>query len=90
MSRSGQVATFRPKQPEFNPSKGQYTLSFGKRVQMGSSKNLQLVDDFDKSRIYLQLGKYKKDHYHLDFSFPFSIGQALAVTAAVFWKEEIK
>jgi len=87
ITQSSETAKFNSKPAEYDQDKQSYVLNLGKRVQMGSSKNMQLVDDFDPSKIYLQFGKYKKDTYHLDCAFPFSIVQAISVGLSVFQNE---
>ena len=78
------MAEFASKAPVWNAKTQEYALNFGSRVSQGSMKNMQLVDKYDDSKIYLQFGKFDQDRYHLDFAFPFSIGQAVAICLSTF------
>ena len=78
------LAEFTSKAPVWNPKTHEYALNFGSRVTLGSMKNIQLVDAYDDTKIYLQFGKFANDKYHLDFAFPFSISQALSICLSTF------
>lgn len=73
LANTSQVSTFTPKKASFDPRTKAYVLNFGKRVTQSSEKNMQLIDDFDDSKIYFQFGKQAKDYYSLDCAFPFSL-----------------
>ena len=47
------LAKFTSKAPVWNPKTHEYALNFGGRVTLGSMKNIQLVDSYDDSKIYL-------------------------------------
>lgn len=49
------------------------------RVHERSAKALQVPEPQDPSKILLQFGKAAKNHYNLDFTWPFSPLQAYAI-----------
>ena len=52
------IAEFGSKAPVWNAKTQEYALNFGTRVSEGSMKNMQLVDKYDDSKLYLQFGKF--------------------------------
>lgn len=73
------IYTLHSKKPDWSTRKNCYVLSFGGRVQQASVKNFQLVGEEGDSTIYLQFGRLGKDEFILDFRWPFSPLQALAI-----------
>ena len=57
--RLSSIAEFGSKAPVWNAKTQEYALNFGNRVSQGSMKNMQLVDKYDDSKIYLQFGKFE-------------------------------
>ena len=47
------ISMFKNKKPVWNENLGAYVLNFNGRVEKASVKNFQLVDEFDKNKIYL-------------------------------------
>lgn len=83
------MANFSTKEPNLSMETGKYELNFHGRVTQESGKNFQFIDTYDESKIYLQFGKVDKDHYVLDFAFPFSITQAFGIALTAFeWKKK--
>ncbi len=57
-----------------------YMLDFNGRVERGSKKNFQMVDESDPLNVILQFGKKRaKNQYSMDFTFPLSPQQAFGV-----------
>ncbi len=73
------------RQPRWSPQDMRYVLNFQGRVKMTSVKNFQLVcqGDTDK-KIWLQFGRASRDEFTLDFSWPLSPVQALAIAITSF------
>ena len=84
------------KLPQF--TRGSYRLSFGGRVRTASIKNFQLcssntthlnnsLDSKIPDDVILQMGKYSKDKFHVDFKFPMTAFQAFGLCLAQFAKK---
>jgi len=58
--------------------------NFFGRVSESSIKNIQISDDYDDSKIYLQFGRAGKNQFNLDVGHPFSIYQAFALCLTTF------
>lgn len=71
-------------QPEWDSSTSQYTLDFGGRVSVSSSKNFILqLDDLHTSNVLL-CGKCGEDTFACDFADPVSAVQAFAIALSSF------
>ena len=84
------------KLPQF--TRGSYRLNFGGRVRTASIKNFQLcstdsvhlntsLDSKIPNDVILQMGKYSKDKFHVDFKYPMTAFQALGVCLSQFAKK---
>jgi len=79
------VIIFYNKQPKWDTAAESFMLNFNGRVKKPSTKNFQIVDNFESiyflgDYIYLQFGKFDKDVFSLDACYPFSVFQAFAVS----------
>ncbi len=73
------------RQPRWSPQDSRYVLNFQGRVKMTSIKNFQLVCQGDTDeKIRLQFGRASRDEFTLDFSWPLSPVQALAIALTSF------
>ncbi len=73
------------RQPRWSPQNRRYVLNFQGRVKMTSVKNFQLVCQGDTDeKIRLQFGRASRDEFTLDFSWPLSPVQALAIAITSF------
>lgn len=71
---------FRNREPVFREDVGAYCLDFGGRVSMASVKNFQLINPDDPSMgNILQFGRVAPDMFTMDFQWPLSPLQALAI-----------
>ncbi|KAJ2663820.1 Tubby- protein 2 [Coemansia sp. RSA 1200] len=70
------------KKPQWDAGIGAYTLDFGGRVTLASSKNLQLVCADSDSYVAVQFGRTGRDSFALDFRFPFSPVMAFGVAVS--------
>jgi len=73
-----QMSVFCNRMPKWNEQLAAYVLNFNGRVTMPSVKNFQLVRE-GGDEILLQFGKTGKDHFTMDFTWPFSPLQAFAI-----------
>lgn len=65
-------------------TQGSYRLNFNGRVNVSSVKNFQLVMQGKIDTVLLQFGKVDDQHFHLDFSSPFSPFQAFCIALCQF------
>lgn len=68
------------RKPIFDSKLKKYKLDFKGRVKMASSNNLQLIDDSEN--VLFQLGKFKKNVYNCDFSYPVNAFQAFSIAVS--------
>lgn len=74
------VHYFMNRPPQWNEQMQAFVLDFYNRVSQASVKNFQLVEVGDeRHQMLLQFGKVKKDIYNLDFTYPFSMFQAVGI-----------
>lgn len=80
-SDSGSQYSYRfiSKAPIFDKEKRTFKLDFKGRAKKASANNMQLVDPDRVDQVLWQLGKVQKNHYILDFSYPFSLFIAFSV-----------
>lgn len=72
---------FTNREPVFREDLGAYCLDFGGRVSMASVKNFQLISEDDPSMgNILQFGRIGADMFTMDFQWPLSAFQALAIS----------
>jgi len=72
------------KPPTWNDAVGAHTLDFRGRVTQSSVKNFQLVDEQNQDEILMQFGRVDKDVFTLDYQYPFSAYQAMAIALSSF------
>jgi tubby and related proteins len=72
------------KQPIWNEELKAFVLNFNKRAKQPSVKNFQLVLEENLDEVVLQLGKVSNEEFNLDFKYPFSPWEALAVALTSF------
>jgi len=73
------------KEPTWNPLENKMTLDFGGGIQPTPSvKNIQLVSKDDASNVFLQCYKIRGEDFCLDFKYPLSGLQAIAIIVAIF------
>jgi len=67
------------KPPIWSENIGAYVLNFDRRVSEASVKNFQLTTETNSLEILLQFGKFGRDLFSMDFSWPLSPLQAFAM-----------
>ena len=76
------MLVFADRTPDWDPESKCFKMSFGGKAKVASVKNMQLVSKRQVNTIYLQLVKYDKNTFLLDFYGPFSPLQAFAMAIA--------
>jgi len=71
------------KRPMWNTHINAYTLEFNGRAQIPSVHNFQLTREDSPSNVVLQLGKFEKNDYNLDYGKPLTTFQAFAISVCV-------
>eukprot|EP01016_Furgasonia_blochmanni_P040549 TRINITY_DN5186_c0_g1_i13.p3 TRINITY_DN5186_c0_g1~~TRINITY_DN5186_c0_g1_i13.p3 ORF type:complete len:139 (-),score=0.30 TRINITY_DN5186_c0_g1_i13:428-844(-) len=84
MGRREGLRFFFSKPPIWSEEAQAQVLNFGGRVDKHSVKNFQLIDQEDDNVIYMEFGRVDDDSFNLDFQWPFSPMQALAVALSSF------
>ena len=84
LETSTQLLAFQNKEPTWNETRQTHTLEFFNRAKISSTKNFQLVDSYDKDKIYVLFGKESQDIFNMDVHFPFSIFQAFCICVSSF------
>eukprot|EP00917_Polyrhabdina_sp_WS-2016_P001409 GHVP01002912.1.p1 GENE.GHVP01002912.1~~GHVP01002912.1.p1 ORF type:complete len:243 (+),score=30.33 GHVP01002912.1:1011-1739(+) len=77
------------KKPILSSDTGAYVLNFNRRVNMSSTKNVQIISGSDRERIVMQTGKRRQDEYILDFTYPLTALQAFGTMLAVFYNQDV-
>jgi hypothetical protein len=75
----GDILTFRNKRPIWNESIKSYTLEFTSRVVERSVKNFQLVDPARDNYIRMQFGRFTKEIFTCDYTYPLCALQAFGI-----------
>lgn len=68
------------KAPIYDRERGVYLLKMNERVQLSSALNLQLVHESNPNYIVLQLGRYDKNTFTCDYSYPMNALQAFTIS----------
>lgn len=86
MERQGKSFKNDPNNPHimFFKCIGDDNMDFNGRVTSKSKKNLQLTDEFDDSKVYLQFGRLTDNKFSMDVAYPFSLYQAFAICLSTF------
>lgn len=64
------------KEPEYDKVKKKYYLDFSNRVMEASTHNTQIVHPNEPRTLLLQMGKFNKNEYVCDYTYPFTAFQA--------------